>query len=736
MPPSMGTFAPTKEVSFDEVLSVGHSVHCVQGIYASTHIEEGTLIKNDGFVWIVTDPVKGDESNVQYAEKKRQSYMRQWAGVQREFAATHPDLEQWFSELEPKKEKGQLKVEWIENVIRTNGWAHKVQKNGVTINNTMVSIYKGSKYNHSCAPNLEAHLRLAESSDCGRSPDTNATQDPKELWTTTLRAIEAGEEVTVSYLSTRALGQDVLRRRDKLLRMWGFVCNCSQCKLDMLTVNMKLTLGSPAASKRAKERKQEEEAQISEQNEARRQNEARSNRLQKNSWQRGGYVDKDPAAPSETAATTTHHSFDNSALRWLSEEAEKQERADEAQSDPMQLQSLLAHVTSKPSAKQQRETSEQTSDANETSLTSVPADAGDVSCEQAVQSLSSLKEGSSTLLEFGPSDMSTSALSSTVTKSPPPPPPPLKGPAHKGPPCGGEAAPAPALSIATPAVPSSAETPRQKSKRERQELNDTLMEKHGTRKDPIAAIEIGRDSGGSRFTDANGVPIIWKGKLWRDLSTEEAIYRWKLRDFMKYCHSDSMRTKYTQERTPLTLVAILCRLVQHIDQYLVLKGSVKSNKILEVEVEKFASNFFKIFLGVMNQTHAKEAGASLSTALPGRDTVAQIRQLLFSDVFTTQAVRDFALFATNEIPELHFTGSMRIVHDLEWWHVNLQEQLNRYSSNDFPDTEKASKNTNNFSLLYMLLSSTLNPLVHQAASIAFAAQAGPGQVTQSTALDS
>ena len=74
-----------------------------------------------------------------------------------------------------------------------------------------------SMLNHSCAPNVEWRFNTAG--------DGRAT-----VCVRTLRALEAGEELTVSYLPPRLLepGRDG-ERKAKLRDGFGFVCACSRC---------------------------------------------------------------------------------------------------------------------------------------------------------------------------------------------------------------------------------------------------------------------------------------------------------------------------------------------------------------------------------------------------------------------------------------------------------------------------------------------------------------------------
>jgi hypothetical protein len=67
--------------------------------------------------------------------------------------------------------------------------------------------------NHSCKPSVQ------KSSD-----------DYVEAEVRALRDIKAGEEITVSYISTSDLGTKA-ERAEKLRRSWGFECHCEICSL-------------------------------------------------------------------------------------------------------------------------------------------------------------------------------------------------------------------------------------------------------------------------------------------------------------------------------------------------------------------------------------------------------------------------------------------------------------------------------------------------------------------------
>jgi SET and MYND domain-containing protein len=71
---------------------------------------------------------------------------------------------------------------------------------------------KASLFNHSCDPNVRKY-----------------TQDRAWIFETA-RYVVAGEELCISYLGSQdELKMDVMARREKLLKHWGFLCLCTRC---------------------------------------------------------------------------------------------------------------------------------------------------------------------------------------------------------------------------------------------------------------------------------------------------------------------------------------------------------------------------------------------------------------------------------------------------------------------------------------------------------------------------
>ena len=75
---------------------------------------------------------------------------------------------------------------------------------------------------------------LARVSTCNHSCRPNAAVSVSDDLVTlySLRRIEAGEEITVSY-GTSLLWLPLQMRRTQLARVWGFVCKCQRCETDL-----------------------------------------------------------------------------------------------------------------------------------------------------------------------------------------------------------------------------------------------------------------------------------------------------------------------------------------------------------------------------------------------------------------------------------------------------------------------------------------------------------------------
>ena len=83
----------------------------------------------------------------------------------------------------------------------------------------------GSKFNHSCSPNAAFSWEPDDTSSSSSSTSGAALFFA-------LRDIEAGEDLTVSYLSDGVLSLDVKERRRRLRQkpgMEGVTCSCTRC---------------------------------------------------------------------------------------------------------------------------------------------------------------------------------------------------------------------------------------------------------------------------------------------------------------------------------------------------------------------------------------------------------------------------------------------------------------------------------------------------------------------------
>lgn len=223
---------PAKSVSpvplsmmFDESFVIRNSLDA-QGVFARMAIKKNTMVHNDCFVWVVND-----SDDKRSKKDMHKSYETQWANVCQQFSTRVPQLQEAIKELEPKHAPGQAIGAWLEAVLKINGWDHYLQDERVT----MLAIYKGSKYNHSCAPTLHVSLSdAAKGPEHITPPETNQPGVRNEFWVTALEDILKDDEVTVSYLHGDDLkGNDFKKRRALLQKSWGFVCNCKKCQSDI-----------------------------------------------------------------------------------------------------------------------------------------------------------------------------------------------------------------------------------------------------------------------------------------------------------------------------------------------------------------------------------------------------------------------------------------------------------------------------------------------------------------------
>jgi len=141
-------------VMFDDVLQIGHSA-AQQGVFAKTDIAKDTVIKNDGFVWIIDEPMRICSDATVGDTKRQESYAKQWSGICKQFSLPTRNLSTMIQELLPKKTHRENQGRWLEKVLKTNGWKYfGTGQHGRRIEKTMLLIYKGSKCNHSCDPSV------------------------------------------------------------------------------------------------------------------------------------------------------------------------------------------------------------------------------------------------------------------------------------------------------------------------------------------------------------------------------------------------------------------------------------------------------------------------------------------------------------------------------------------------------------------------------------------------------
>jgi len=214
---------------FDNVLSIASSVGA-QGVFAKKKIAKGTIIQNDGFVWIVDDPDENESTQF-----KRNAYVKQWRAVCQKFSTDERKLENMILQLQPQRNTCSSMGAWLEAILQTNGWEYfystKYQKRAKY---SMLLIYKGSKYNHSCKPSMCSTLANVRSQTQNTNQPSFAGVD-KQFWVTALVDIKKGSEVSLSYLGAHDLDSSVEHRRELLKNTWDFDCECVKCRQDALS---------------------------------------------------------------------------------------------------------------------------------------------------------------------------------------------------------------------------------------------------------------------------------------------------------------------------------------------------------------------------------------------------------------------------------------------------------------------------------------------------------------------
>ena len=127
-----------------------------QGVFAIAPLAEQTFVKVDCFVLIMKEPpVNTQESD----SSKCELYAEQWETVCARFDTRAPKVQDAILELEPQQKRGESNATWLGNVLKVNGWNHAIhQPHGRKNDATMLLIFKGSNFNHSCAPMLQPRL--------------------------------------------------------------------------------------------------------------------------------------------------------------------------------------------------------------------------------------------------------------------------------------------------------------------------------------------------------------------------------------------------------------------------------------------------------------------------------------------------------------------------------------------------------------------------------------------------
>lgn len=222
--------ATKADVMFDDVFAIRAGVG-QEGVFSTQDIKQGTVINNDGFAWIIEEPVKHKSDTAEQFDKIRQNaYAKQWEAVCRQFSTSRNRLQDMIQHLHPKPKEGESMGQWLQAVLLTNGWDHfystatkKRQKA------TMLLIYKGSKYNHSCEPSLGSKVQHIQPSTTRNTNAIGQFDGDRQFWVEALVDIPAGTEVFLSYLGAEDLKVSTYSRK-KILKIWGFDCKCTRCQ--------------------------------------------------------------------------------------------------------------------------------------------------------------------------------------------------------------------------------------------------------------------------------------------------------------------------------------------------------------------------------------------------------------------------------------------------------------------------------------------------------------------------
>ena len=120
----------------------------------------------------------------------------------------------YSSTLSPQFHPPMTRAFWIEEIHRTNCWTSRWNSTCL-----VTSMPNGSKFNHSCAPNLHVYV------------------DHTQFRVTAVENIASGESMTVSYMGNKMVEQTLEDRREVLID-WDFHCMCTRCVIEETVLHM------------------------------------------------------------------------------------------------------------------------------------------------------------------------------------------------------------------------------------------------------------------------------------------------------------------------------------------------------------------------------------------------------------------------------------------------------------------------------------------------------------------
>jgi len=690
------------DASFDDVFVVGAGTGgLLEAVFATAAISKGAKIDNDSFVWIVYDDVKArGETPQQYAERMRVFYATQWADVCRDFSVSHPHLEESMSKLQPRRQQGQLRGEWLEEVLKVNAWVHYIVRNNVPVQCRMLVVYKGSKYNHSCEPSLQTNLMTVQTAPvqtaagAGHPVNINSNEDPCEIWVDALRDIPAGEEVTVSYLSAWALRQKVEYRREKLMKIWGFECVCARCTKQSAALELLDSTQIPPSTAMKRKNK-------------------------------GGYHDDtEKRSAQQNMAHADHPTLPRDTTPPLTPVLPQ---IPVTLPMPAILRQPMSMLLANPSdlAGDVLQLAQNSQDINASVL------------REAVHSLPVFRTGD---IMREPAAASTTSATPAVE--------PRKSTRMSG------RKRVPKVSIQQAAESMEyqydvvAPTREQQNVDNKHEVQASIQVDNPTSSShevpPIWTGQLWREEG--RRLPEDGISLLatlCAETAARDMpaplrtvspsklvdsgkATTQSTQQCPLRDFLDFVVSDSMRQRIDNDKTRMMVLSVLFRLVQHVDQYQSTRGLNSPDLELLHTAGRTAFKFYSLLLQFVSKDRSmystphgfEKTGMQHN---PSYDYIARTRFVFFCDALVPRAMSDFVSFVTHDIPEMHFGGGMHMQHDLQWWHTNLQQEMHRYSSNSFTPAEMQTKNGGVYCIVRMLFVASSHPWVKSVAATAVAA---------------